>query len=243
MGMLYTQNDVKKLGTILGIWAHPDDEVFSCSGLMHAACLNGQKVISITATYGDAGESADDSKWPKKDLGKIRKKESEAALSYIGNIEQHWLGYGDGKINAVNADGAVDKIMKIIELEKIHTILTFEEQGITGHEDHKTVHRWSAQLAKKLGIENVLCSVETQEYYESHGKELDKKHNIYYNVDKPNCVCRADADVCFELPEEFRKIKLAALKAHESQTSQLFASLDGKQAVKALVITECYVYV
>jgi LmbE family N-acetylglucosaminyl deacetylase len=241
--MLYTQNDVKKLGTILGVWAHPDDEIFSCSGLMHAACLNGQKVISITATYGDAGESADETKWPKKDLGKIRKKESEAALAHIGNVQQHWLGYSDGKLSRVGNDEALDKIINLIKDEKIDTILTFEEQGITGHEDHKTVHRWSVQLAEKLGINNVLCSVETQEFYESHGKELHKKHNIYFNVDKPNCVCRTDADVCFELTEEFRKIKLAALKAHESQTSNLFSSAEGRQAIRALATTECYIYI
>lgn len=239
--MLYKQSDVKRLGTVLGVWAHPDDEIFSCAGLMHAACLNGQKVISITATYGDAGESADENKWPKSELSNIRKSESEKAIELIGNVEQHWLGFEDGKLSEVDIDEAINKIYELVSNEKINTIITFEEQGITGHEDHKTVHKWSVHLAKKLGVSRVLCSAESQEFYETHGKKLHEKHNIYFNIDKPNCVCKVDADVCFELPEEFKKVKMAALKAHASQTSKLFSNPDSAKAIAVLAEAECFI--
>ena len=111
--MVYSQKDVKSLGTILGIWAHPDDEIFSAAGLMNYACKNEQKIISITATYGDAGETADEEKWPKNKLAQIRKEESDNALKLIGNIEQHWLGFKDGKLQEVDIKEAIEKIKKI----------------------------------------------------------------------------------------------------------------------------------
>lgn len=240
--MYYSQEDIKKLGTILGVWAHPDDEIFSCAGLMHAAVLNNQNVISVTATYGDAGESADEARWPKSELSKIRKAESEKANEIIGGAEQHWLEYKDGQLKNVKTKEAVDKIISTIGKKKIDTIVTFETEGITGHEDHKTVHKWSLKLAEKIGIKNVLCAVESQEFYDSHGRELDAKHNIYFNIDKPNCVCKSDADVCLELPKEFRLVKHKALQAHASQTSEILASNEGLEAIDAMCECECYVF-
>ncbi len=55
MKQLLTQSDVAQLGTILGIWAHPDDETWSSAGLMAMAADNGQRVVCVTATYGENG--------------------------------------------------------------------------------------------------------------------------------------------------------------------------------------------
>jgi LmbE family N-acetylglucosaminyl deacetylase len=239
--MKYNTSDVKKLGTILGVWAHPDDEIFSCAGLMHAACLNGQKVISITATFGDAGESANEEKWPKAQLAEIRKKESENAMEIIGEVEQHWLGYKDGKLKEVDLSKVVNEIHELLAGQKIDTIITFEEQGITGHDDHKTVHKWSKKLADKLVVANILCSVESQEFYESYGKKLHDKHNIYFNIDIPKYVSKNEADICFELSEECKEIKLKALKAHASQTSGLFRDSFGREAVIAMTTCESFI--
>jgi hypothetical protein len=43
------------LGTVLGIWAHPDDEAFLSAGLMAAARDVGQRVVCVTATLGEHG--------------------------------------------------------------------------------------------------------------------------------------------------------------------------------------------
>lgn len=241
--MVYTVKDISKLGTILGVWAHPDDDVFSSAGLMATANHNGQKIIIITATYGDAGETANEQKWPKENLADIRKEESAKALELLGEIEQHWLGYNDGKLAEVNIDEAVDKIVSLVVDKKIDTIITFEEHGITGHDDHKTVHKWSNKLAKKLHVKNLLCAVESQEFYDEYGKELDKKYNIYFKTDKPRCVCKEDADLCFELPEKTADIKQEALKAHASQTAGIFADAQDRKAILAMSKCECFVLV
>jgi LmbE family N-acetylglucosaminyl deacetylase len=42
-------------GTILSIWAHPDDETYLAGGVMAAASANGQRVVCVTATDRGGG--------------------------------------------------------------------------------------------------------------------------------------------------------------------------------------------
>jgi len=42
--------DVTELGTILGVWAHPDDEAYLSAALMAWARRNGQRVVVVTAS-------------------------------------------------------------------------------------------------------------------------------------------------------------------------------------------------
>ena len=58
-----TITDAARLGTVLGIWAHPDDEAFLSAGLMAAARDAGQRVVCVTATLGEHGTS-DPGSWP-----------------------------------------------------------------------------------------------------------------------------------------------------------------------------------
>ena len=44
-----------ELGTILGIWAHPDDEAYLSGGLMALASAAGSRVVCVTATRGELG--------------------------------------------------------------------------------------------------------------------------------------------------------------------------------------------
>src|SRR3990170_5660884 len=48
------------LGTILGVWAHPDDETYLCGGLMARAVRAGDRVVCITATRGGLGSPDQD---------------------------------------------------------------------------------------------------------------------------------------------------------------------------------------
>ena len=41
------------LGTVLSVWAHPDDESYCCAGLMADAVAHGQRVTCVTATRGE----------------------------------------------------------------------------------------------------------------------------------------------------------------------------------------------
>lgn len=217
-------NDIKKLGTILSVWAHPDDESFSAAGILFTARQNEQKVCCVTATRGELGVQ-DESRWPAAELGSIRETEMQNALKELGITCHHWLGYKDGSCDQVDTSEAVDKLIKIIEHIEPDTVLTFGPTGTTGHSDHIAVGKWAgaalgaAKLNKPVALYH---SVVSRERHEQIGKRLDEQFNIYFNIDQPPLVANADMDICFNLPPTACAAKLAALRAQPSQTSGLF---------------------
>ena len=100
---MITSTDVAELGTILGIWAHPDDEAYLSGGLMAMARDNGQRVVCVTATRGELG-TPDPVAWPPDRLAAERTREMARCLAVLGVREHHWLGYRDGECAAADPD-------------------------------------------------------------------------------------------------------------------------------------------
>jgi LmbE family N-acetylglucosaminyl deacetylase len=134
---------VAELGTILGIWAHPDDEAYLSGGLMALARDKGSRVVCVTATRGELG-TPDPVAWPPDRLATERAAELARCLDILGVSEHHWLGYRDGACAAVPAPDAVARLCDVIADVRPDTVLTFGSDGITGHPDHQTVSAWTA---------------------------------------------------------------------------------------------------
>ena len=81
--------------TLLGLWAHPDDEAYLSAGLMHEYVRNGDRVVVVTATAGELG-TADPVAWPPDRLTAHRKRELTASLAELGVSEHYVLDYPDG---------------------------------------------------------------------------------------------------------------------------------------------------
>lgn len=236
--------NIATLGTILGIWAHPDDETWACGGLMVAATANGQKIACIVATKGEAGQTADQGKWPQQQLSRIRETEMGEALSMLGVHDLHWLGYRDGALEAEDSKAAVARLVKLIDRIKPDTILTFEPNGITGHPDHKTISAWARAAARAAACQPVVYGAcESQERYMKSGLECDQEFDMYFNTNEPFTVAEKTADLTWKLSRAESRQKLAALKAHHSQTEQFFRSAIGKKFMKQLCETECFIKV
>ena len=69
-----------ELGTILGVWAHPDDDIYLTAGLMARAVRSGSRVVDVTATRGEGG-SMDEERWPPGTMGEVRDRASSCARS------------------------------------------------------------------------------------------------------------------------------------------------------------------
>lgn len=93
--------DVAELGTIVAVWAHPDDEAFLSAGLMAMAAGAGSRVVCVTATRGEHGTS-DPAQWPPTRLAAVRERELAASLTALGVDEHHWLGMEDGRCASVS---------------------------------------------------------------------------------------------------------------------------------------------
>lgn len=233
MQQITSIQDISQLGTILGVWAHPDDEAFTCGGLLAAAVQNGQRVACITATKGEAGEY-DKTRWPNTDLGSIREQELAAAYKALGLSEHYWLGYMDGQVNTIDSEQALKAILAIVQDVQPDTIITFAPDGLTGHPDHIAVSAWAGEVARKLGKPvRVLHAVNTQELYDNHFRDAHEQFNIYFNIDKPNLVPAANCSVCIKLPDDLVLKKVQALQAMPSQYEKFLAAFSSEWAADA----------
>ena len=133
---------MRELGTVLGVWAHPDDEAYLSGGLMALAADAGSRVVCVTATRGERG-TPDPVRWPPDRLAAERTTELARCLDVLGVREHHWLGYRDGACAAVPAEAAIARLCELIGDVRPDTVLTFGPHGNTGHPDHRTVSAWT----------------------------------------------------------------------------------------------------
>ena len=125
------------LGTILSIWAHPDDETYLAGGVMAAAAAQGQRVVCVSASAGEHGTD-DPATWPPDRLGQVRRWEAAAAMAVLGVDEHHHLGLPDGALAEHDRDGRA-RVGQLIDEVRPDTILTFGPDGRTFHPDHIAV--------------------------------------------------------------------------------------------------------
>ncbi len=221
-------NDVlTDLGTLLTVWAHPDDETYLVGGLSAALTDAGQRVVCVTATRGEAGGTA-------ADLARIRTTELEAALDLLGVEEHHWLDYADGGCASVDDDEAAARIRAVVDEVRPDTVVTFGPDGFTGHPDHQAVSRW-VDLAL-VGRDVRLLHAVAREHRPD--PELDDDYGVF-ELGRPR-VC-ADDELAVLLPVEGALLdrKVAALLAQESQTAGLVAAV-GLPRFRAWVAAEAF---
>ncbi len=228
--MIATVDDVKKLGKILAVWAHPDDETYCAGGLLATAVQNGQAVVCVTATRGERGVQ-DEKRWPTDQLADIRTKELQSACKILGLSEHQWLNFDDGACAKDPARG--ETVMnQIVNLLRPDCIITFGPDGLTGHPDHKAVSAWATHAGKAINIP-VYQVVNTLELFESHLKKVDEALDFFYNIDQPVLKPADECDICFKLSDELCDKKLKALKSMPSQTEKLFSSFDDDFLIQA----------
>src|SRR5262245_11536659 len=121
MGM--TTDAMAGLGTILSLWAHPDDETYLAAGVMAAAIDGGHRVVCVSATAGEHGTPHPDV-WPPDRLGRIRQWEAAAAMAVLGVTEHRFLGLPDGGL-ADRDDEGIEVVGRLLDELRPDTILTF----------------------------------------------------------------------------------------------------------------------
>lgn len=238
--MKFSVSDIKELGTILSIWAHPDDESFCAGALLAAAVQNGQRVAVITATRGDAGKTADESRWPQQRLGEIREQELQRSLQILGINEHYWLNYADGQLENVNQGEAAAKIAATLQQIKPDTIISFGADGITGHPDHQAVYRWTklATTQTKSEADFFTCAGLTRLYDSDACRRCQQKFNLFFATDKPLTISDDEADLLFDVPEDLQALKMKSIEAHECQMSAILSDSDGKAYIDSLCCCE-----
>jgi LmbE family N-acetylglucosaminyl deacetylase len=211
-------------GTVLGVWAHPDDECYLSAGLMARAARQGERVVCVTATFGELGVT-DESRWPADRLADIRRDELANSLAILGVDEHHWLGLPDGGCADADDEAVVRKIAAIIAATQPRIVVTFGPDGITDHPDHKAVGAWTTEAfdrAAPRGAELWYPAYEG-DWEPAWGDEL--RALGVYPPGFPPVLDRTELVASALLDDELVDLKYAALSAQESQIEGLRSAL------------------
>jgi LmbE family N-acetylglucosaminyl deacetylase len=222
--MTESVSGVAGLGTVLGIWAHPDDEAYLSGGLMAMARDVGSRVVCVNATRGELG-TPDPGTWPPQRLAAERAVELARCLEVLGVSEHHWLGYRDGGCADVPVPEAVASLCDLIDAVRPDTVLTFGPDGITGHPDHRAVSAWVTAAFDRTAPPGArLLHSAVGERRAHRWKELDDSLGVYlpgYPVAAPD----EDLAVDVVLPPDVVARKVRALVAQTTQTAGLIATM------------------
>jgi LmbE family N-acetylglucosaminyl deacetylase len=226
-----------ELGTILSVWAHPDDEGYCCAGLMSIAVHRGQRVACVTATRGELG-STDPSRWPNgAELAAVRTGELAASLAVLGVTEHYWLDYPDGGCAEVDQDEAIARLREIIGHVQPDTVLTFGPDGGTYHPDHMAVSRWVSAAAAGTKA-RVLQTTVTPEWQAEADRFLPREL-VMMADQKPVNIPAAECALYLNLDGELLDLKLRAMQCQESQIRPLVA-LAGLDRYRAMLAEEAF---
>src|SRR5579859_902492 len=132
--------------TIVGIFAHPDDESFGPGGTL-AQFAKTHNVYIICVTDGDAKQ---ESLEEENQLGKIRRKEMKASCKVLGVKKVYFLKYKDGSLCHNLYHELAEKIQTYLESWQADTLITFEPRGVSGHIDHIVVSMVTSFVFYKL---------------------------------------------------------------------------------------------
>lgn len=142
---------------LLGIYAHPDDEVINISGLLAKARSEKMSVYLICLSRGGKGFVI------KKSSEEKLKKEREKEFYKVGDLfnctEAVCLDFPDGEF--INYKNKIKELLiNSINRIKPRIIVTHDPSGLTGHPDH----------------------IITSQLVYSILKEQKKKNNLYFSV-------------------------------------------------------------
>ena len=172
-----------ELGTILSVWAHPDDETYLAGGVMAAARDNGQRVVCVSATAGEHGT-------PDPDDVATRAPGSAAALGggrSDGGARRRRSPFPRPSRRRArpSRDRGRALVGQLIDDVRPDTILTFGADGITFHPDHIAVHRWVTAAWELRGRPGrLLYATSTTDHLARFGALYDQ-WGIYMTDERP----------------------------------------------------------
>ncbi|MBI4363317.1 MAG: PIG-L family deacetylase [Candidatus Doudnabacteria bacterium] len=203
----------------LAILAHPDDEAFLLAGTSLKLGEQDKKVALICATTGEKGVDRLSRNLTPEQMAIIRTNELKAACGILGCDCKKIFDFGDGMLDQVNFDELVNVLKQEINSLKPQIIMTFGEEGISGHRDHIMIGRatvaatqiagqrpneiWRACIPASL-IDNFCEHLEQRKVHRLHFV----KHNLKGVPDER--LTKIDIT-------KYKDQKIKALEAHRSQ--------------------------
>ena len=222
---------------ILAIFAHPDDEVFSCGGTLARYAAEGHQVNLICATRGEEGEivhpAINPDQYPKgTKRGLLRQEELKVACQALGISEPIFLNHHDSgfplEVGLKNPKAFMNQDIFKIEQELLNhiseispnIIITFDPHGMYGHIDHITIHRaafsafWTSGSVMNPAPKRLYFPIKTI----SQVKEMRKKSNSSTSQIDAEKYGVSEDSICAKIDiSAYDSQKLRGISAHRSQ--------------------------
>lgn len=228
----------RSLGTILAVWAHPDDESYVAGGLLAAASDAGSHIVCLTATRGEQG-TADPDAWPSTRLARTRTHELAAAHAVLGIAEHRWLPFADGACDTVSAGQGITAVARVIAEVQPDTIVTFGPDGVTGHADHRAVSRWTSHAWAASGTPARLLWAAVTADGAARMAAAEPEARAFY-PGFPQVAPEGDVALHLDLGGELLDRKVTAIRAHATQSAAIAHRL-GEDAFRQWWATESYI--
>ena len=209
---------VPRIGTLLGVWAHPDDEAYLSSGLMAQVRDDGGRVVVVTATRGEQGTD-DPVAWPPERLGPLREQELRLSLAEVGVHEHHWLDHVDGGLADLPLDRAAAALAPFVAALQPDVIVTFGPDGMTGHADHRAVSAWTTEAWRLAGRDAALWYATLTPEFHAEWGGLNDEVGLW--TAEPPVTPTSELAAEVRLSGDLLDRKHRALRAHASQTRGL----------------------
>ncbi len=167
---------VSKPPRILGVFAHPDDEVFVAGGTLAKYAAEGSEIMVVSATKGQAGQIRDASIATRRTLGAVREKELHLSSQLLGARHSVCWDYGDGMLDQLDQHVLVRDVVRVIREFRPDIVLAFGPDGGYGHPDHivtslattEAVHRAGDAAAFPEQTAVGLAPHQPERYYQSY---------------------------------------------------------------------------
>lgn len=122
--------------SVLGVFAHPDDEQLVTGVLIRAANDASIRTTALTATRGEKGTQRPQVA-RNEDLGYVRMAEALKNTWALGVDTHDVLDFPDGGLKDIPIDTLVNVVRERMVRHRADLIVTFwPESGFTGHADH-----------------------------------------------------------------------------------------------------------
>lgn len=195
---------------VLVITAHPDDVDFGASGTLAVWSALGIAITLCVITDGDAGGF--DPTVPRSDIPGIRHAEQRAAAAHWGAADVIFLGYRDGELT-VTHDLRRDLSRVIRQVRPRRLLIQSPERNWeripASHPDHLA--------AGEAAIQAVYPDARNPF---AHTSLLQDEGLDAWTVEEVWVMAGPQPDHAIDITDTFA-VKLAALRAHESQTAHM----------------------
>ncbi|MGN1400910.1 MAG: bacillithiol biosynthesis deacetylase BshB2 [Bacillus sp. (in: firmicutes)] len=192
---------MKQESHVLVVFPHPDDEAFGVSGTIAHYTSHSTPLTYMCLTLGEMGRNLGNPPFATREsLPSIRRKELKAAADIMGIKDLRMMGLRDKTIEFEDEELLVNMISSAVNELNTSLVITFYP-GYSVHPDHDATGK---------AVVNAL----------SRMNEADRPRLITVAFAHNTLADLGEPDVIHDVTD-YQQTKIAAIKAHASQTQHM----------------------